>query len=182
MINADDFYGYDSFKKIAEFLKNNKDYSEYAVVGYHAINTITENGSVKRGVCDSKNGYLTDLIECKIEKNEFGLLASPLSGVDSFDIDENQLVSMNMFGFTPKIFEYLEVRFKSFLEENNLDTCEYLIPEVVSEQMKNKEIKVQVLDTTSKWYGVTYKEDKEYVVNAIKSMVKDDIYPNDLWK
>lgn len=182
IINADDFYGYDSFQKIAEFLKNNIDENEYAVVGYHAINTITDNGSVKRGVCSSENGYLTKLTECKIEKSNQVLLATPLSREESFHIDNDQLVSMNMLGFTPKLFDYLESRFESFLKESDLNTCEYLIPEVVSEEMNKGLVKVKVLDTTSKWYGVTYKEDKDEVVNAIKDMIDSGIYPNNLWQ
>ncbi len=182
VINADDFYGRDAYLKIAEFLKNNHNDNQYAMVGYLNKNTITDNGSVKRGICHMESGYLTDLVESVIEKHENKYIATPLSGADSFEIEEDQLVSMNMFGFTPKIFNYLEEKLKVFVLQNkdNLDTCEYLIPAVVCEQIKSKEAVVKVLSTSAVWHGITYRADKELVVNSIGDLVAKGEYPSKL--
>ena len=164
IINSDDFYGRDAYFKIAEFLKN----------------TTSKNGAVKRGVCETINNELASLIESSIEEIDGKFIATPLSGAESFELDADALVSMNMFGFTPKIFEYLENRLKSFVveNENNLEKCEYLIPEIVCEQVKNHEVKVKVLSTTSVWHGITYREDKEELVEAINNLVKSGEYPS----
>ena len=180
IINADDFYGRDAFMKIAEFLKDNKD--NYGLVGYRICNTITNSGAVKRGICETANGNILSLKESSIELKDGKYIATLLSGGEPFEIEANQLVSMNMMGFTPKIFDYLEERLKTFVEENKekLDTCEYLIPEVVCEQIKRHQVEMKVLDTTSVWYGITYKEDKELVVNALKKLTDEGIYPEEL--
>ena len=182
IINADDFYGYDAYKKMADFLNNNPQ-NEYSLMGYIVKNTLTENGSVKRGICKEKNGYLTEIIESKIERQNNELIATPLDKDETFKIDENQLVSMNMLGFTLDFFPYLEKKVKEFLTDKNtnLEKDETLIPCVVQEGIKENKAKVRVIKTTATWYGVTYKEDKEYVVNGINSLIKSGEYPNDLW-
>lgn len=179
IINADDYYGRDAFVKMSGFLKENHESNKYAMVGYKIENTITENGSVKRGVCQTENGNLSALKECVVELVEGKYMATPLNGGDSFEIPNDQLVSMNMFGFTPALFDYLESRLKSFVEENKerLDTCEYLIPEVVCEQIANNDVDVRVLSTTAVWHGITYKEDKELIVSALKKLVEENVYP-----
>ncbi len=181
IINADDFYGYDAYKTISNFLKNNNDLDKYAMVGYKAINTITDNGSVKRGVCRSKDNKLTELIESSISFDGDKLVATSLETNESFDIEKEQLVSMNMFGFTPKIFEYLEEKFDKFLNTTDLLKSEYLIPSVVDELIKENKVTVDVLSTSSKWYGVTYKEDKELLCNEINKLIESGEYPNNLW-
>ena len=181
IINADDFYGYDAYKTISNFLKNNDDLDTYAMVGYKAINTITNNGSVKRGVCEIKDNKLTELIESSINYNGDKLIASALETDDVFEIEKDQIVSMNMFGFTPKIFEYLENKFDYFLNNSDLLKAEYLIPSVVDELIKEKKVNVSVLSTNSKWYGVTYKEDKELLCNEINRMIENKEYPKNLW-
>ena len=183
VINADDFYGYDAFRVISEFLKNNNETSEYAMAGYLAGNTLAKTGAVKRGVCESSENYLTNLIESSIEKVENKIIATPLESGESFEINENTLVSMNMFGFKVQLFDYLEKRFESFLKENeeNLDKCEYLIPTAVFEQINSGVASVQILKTTAVWYGMTYKEDKEDLVIAIKELVEKGEYPESLW-
>lgn len=180
IINADDFYGRDAFMKIAKFLKNGS--SNYGLVGYKICNTITSSGAVKRGICETKDNRISSLIECSVDTIDGKYIASPLSGAEPFEIDKDQLVSMNMMGFTPKIFEYLEERLKTFVVEkkNELDKCEYLIPEVVCEEIKKGLVEMEVLDTSSVWYGITYKEDKELVVNALKKMTEEGIYPEKL--
>ena len=183
IINADDFYGRDAFRVIAEFLKNNNDENKYAMAGYKVSNTITENGSVKRGVCEVKNNYLTKLIESKIDRVDGKLVATPLEEGDSFVVSEDDTVSMNMFGFTPKLFEYLEEGFPRFLDHNkdNILKCEYLIPSVVFEKILEGKISVEVLKTSAIWQGITYKEDKDKVVSEIKALVDAGEYPKGVW-
>lgn len=184
VINADDFYGLNAFQVASEFLKQNHKENEMAMVGYQVYNTLTENGSVKRGVCEQENGYLTKLIESDVEYINDEIIAKPLDGSKEFKVDKDSLVSMNMFIFTPLIFDILEKDIKSFFEKNkdNLEKCEYLIPDVVYNNIMNNKIKVQVLKTDAKWYGVTYKEDKKFVQKAIKDMIDKQEYPEKLWK
>ena len=186
IINSDDFYGRDAFRVIAEFLENNNSdemYQEYAMVGYKVKNTLTENGSVKRGVCEVDGNYLTKLIESKIEYVDGVLVAEPLDGGDSFTVFEEDVVSMNMFGFTPAIFNHLETRFPIFLDshQDDITTCEFLIPMLVFEQIENKSARVEVLKTDAVWQGITYKEDKDKVVSGVKELVINGEYPEGLW-
>lgn len=184
IINADDFYGASSFSLLADFLSKNEEISEFCMIGYKISNTLTSNGSVKRGVCMENNGYLTSLIESKISRIDGKITCSPLDGSESFNVDDDALVSMNMFGFTNVIFDYIEKDFDKFYNNNkdNLDSCEYLIPDIVFDNIKNNNSKVKVLKTTAKWYGVTYKEDKQEVVTALDFMVANGIYNTPLWK
>lgn len=187
IINADDFYGRDAFKKAADFLRGitNKQPHQYGMVVYLVKNTITENGAVKRGVCKSADGYLTEITESSVERVEATkILASPLNGAEPFEVTEDDTVSMNMLLFTPSIFEYIEKNFPAFLDANkgNLEKCEYLIPDVVFDEIKNNNKKVKVLESTDKWLGVTYKEDKEFVVLELNKLIEKGEYPRDLWK
>lgn len=187
IINSDDFYGRDAFRVIGEFLRNNNDndeVSEYAMAGYKVKNTLTDNGAVKRGVCQVEDGYLTKLIESSIDRVDGKLVASPLEGGEDFIVSEDDTVSMNMFGFTPRIFDYLEERFPSFLDEHkdNMDKCEYLIPTLVFEEIDKCMARVRVLKTDAVWQGITYREDKDKVVNEIRMLVLNGEYPEGLWK
>lgn len=185
VLNADDFYGRDAFMVAANFLDNKSgNNTEYAMIGYQAANTLTENGSVKRGVAEEKNGFLEKIIESNVEEKEGIITASPLDGSKSFVINSDSLVSMNIFAFTPAMIDYLDTNFKDFLEESkdNLEKCEYLIPESIYRGIKKNQLTMKVLPTTAKWYGVTYKEDKDSVVDAIKSMIDKGEYPTNLWK
>ena len=187
IINSDDFYGRDAFRVIGEFLRNNNDndeVSEYAMAGYKVKNTLTDNGAVKRGVCQVEDGYLTKLIESSIDRVDGKLVASPLEGGEDFIVSEDDTVSMNMFGFTPRIFDYLEERFPSFLDEHkdNMDKCEYLIPTLVFEEIDKCMARVRVLKTDAVWQGITYREDKDKVVNEIRKLVLNGEYPEGLWK
>ena len=183
MINSDDFYGKDAYFKIKEFFDNNDDSNCYSMVAFRVCNTMTENGSVKRGVCESDNNYLTNIIESSIERVNGKIIASPLDGRESFEVEENALVSMNFFGFTDKMFETLTQGIKEFFKanENDLSKCEYLIPDVVFDEIKNNK-KVKVLESTDKWLGVTYKEDKEFVVSELNKLIEKGEYPRELWK
>ena len=182
MINSDDFYGFDAYQKIANYF-NNSDNADYAMVSFRVCNTMTENGSVKRGVCESKDGYLTNIIESSIERVDGKIIASPLDGRSPFEVEENALVSMNFFGFTPRIMQALEEGIKEFFEKNKSDLtkCEYLIPDVVFEEIK-KDVKMNVLESADRWLGVTYREDKPEVVSEIQKLVDKGVYPNNLWK
>lgn len=184
IINADDFYGLDAYTTMGRYLKK-LDSNSYNIglVGYQVKNTLTENGAVKRGICEIENGYLTKLIESNVSRGNNNIVASPLDGSSSFEVSDDTLVSMNMLGFTPKIFDLLEEDFAEYLEENkdNLDKCERVVPDSVFKFIKQNKVKVEVLDTDSKWYGVTYKEDRPMIVSAIKEMLERNEYPKDLW-
>lgn len=184
IINSDDFYGYDAYRVISEFLKEEKQEETYGLVGYKVKNTLTENGSVKRGVCKLNNNYLDELIESSIIEENNIITATPLNGDDSFTVTEDTYVSMNMLGFTPNIFDYIEKNFPIFLDENKDDMlkCEYLIPDILTQATRENYAKTKVLPTIAKWEGVTYKEDKDGVVKAIQKLVDDGIYPQNLWK
>ena len=184
MINSDDFYGKDAYVKIKDFFDKSSDQNLYSMVAFRVCNTMTENGSVKRGICEQENNYLTNIIESSIEKVDDKIIASPLDGRESFEVNENALVSMNFFGFTPLMFKTLEKGLVDFFQNNkdDLDKCEYLIPDIVFEEINKNGKKVQVLESTDKWLGVTYKEDKEFVVSNIKKLIEKGEYPYDLWK
>jgi choline kinase len=183
IINSDDFYGRDAFNVASNFLKTSKE-GEYSLVGYNVKNTLTENGSVKRGVCEAENGYLTKIVESSVKAEGDKIVCSPLDGRDSFEVSGTDLVSMNMLGFTPNIFPYLDKKFIEFLDTNkdDLSSCEFLIPDVLQDSINEGYATCKVLSTTAKWEGVTYKEDKEGVVNAIRKLIEDGVYPQDLWK
>ena len=185
MINADDFYGRNAFIKAYEYLCNTDiNSSNFGMIGYKVANTLTENGSVKRGVCEvDDNNYLVNITESKIEKEGSDIIASPLDGRESFKVKENDTVSMNFLLFTPKIFEYIEENFDNFfnMNKNNLDKCEYLIPEVLGDLIYDNKVSCVVLETTASWHGVTYKEDTPNVKKAIKDLVDNNIYNNNLW-
>ena len=180
MINSDDFYGYDAFKTASEYMdKNDKDIS---VIGYKVVNTLTENGSVKRGILETKDGKLERIIESKIEKVDGVLKANSLDGDENVDVNEESLVSMNMIAFPYSFLEYIEENFEEFLSTSNLETAEYLIPDLVSKAIKENKYNVYVDKTNSKWVGVTYKEDKDMVTSYINKLIDDGVYNKDLWK
>ena len=181
IINADDLYGSDAYFKISNFIKNNKINNEFAVIGYNILETITDNGSVKRGICNIKNNYLVSLDESIISRDGDKLFAKTLLGNNEIHVDKNTIISMNMFGFTPKIFDLLEDGFKDFL--NNVDaTNEYLVPIEINKYIKKKLINVSVINTTSIWYGITYKDDLNLIRGEINRLINDGVYPKNLWK
>ena len=171
VINADDYYGKTAFKVVYEELK--KQTGDYSMVGFQLQNTLTENGYVSRGVCQSENGFLTDVVEitkikdCMYEDED----GKPVK------LDPEHLVSMNMWGFTPDIFNYLEKDFIMFLKDNiNEPKKEFFIPLEVDRLIKSGEKRVKVLSSPDRWYGVTYKEDKQSVVDAIAKMTEAGMY------
>lgn len=185
MINSDDFYGRDAFIKAYEFLSNtDNNFSKYGMIGYMVANTLTENGSVKRGVCEvDSNNYLKSITESKIEKIGNEIVASPLDGSDSFTVNSDDTVSMNFLLFTPSIFGYIEEGFSKFFMDNKEDllTSEYLIPDVVSNLIKDGRASMEVIRTTASWHGVTYREDTPDVKNSIKKLVEEGEYKENLW-
>lgn len=184
IINADDFYGREAFIDVANFLQQLEVDNKYAVIGYEVEHTLTDNGSVKRAVLDATNGVLNKLTESSIEKKNGLIVASPLNGAQSFTIEKDTPVSMNMFGFSPSLFKYIEDNFVPFLQENknNIDTCEYLIPDLVSDLMAKNIVTVNMIPTKAKWQGVTYKEDTSKVVEMIQNEINLGKYEEDLWK
>ena len=181
IINADDYYGIDAINKGFEFLNDIKE-NNYGLVAYRALNTITENGSVKRGVININNGYLSDIVESKLEITENGILMLPLSGSEAKIISNDTLVSMNMMLFDKSIFKYIHEDFDKFLSSANLEEDEFLIPSVLDKHIKSGDITVKIIDTTSVWHGVTYKEDASSVRESLAKMHTDGIYNKELWK
>ena len=174
VVNADDFYGRSAFKKIADFLK--KETKDYCMVGFRLVNTLTENGYVSRGVCEIKDNKLssvterTKIVDCKYTEDD---------GESWIPMSPDTVVSMNLWGFMPDIFGYIEDGFKEFLSKNiNVPKSEYYLPSVVSSLIEKGEKQVEVLIAEDKWYGVTYKEDKQNVVDAIGAMVDAGMYEN----
>ena len=182
VLNADDFYGSDAFMQAAKFFSEDHP-NEYAIIGYKIKNTLTENGAVKRGVCASKDGFLTKLIESSVEEKDGHIIASPLDGSEPFEIKADDPVSMNMFCFREDLFPYLQDHLVEFFEKNknDLSKCEYLIPDSVYNSVKEGRVKVRMIPTTAKWQGITYKEDKERLVNDIQALIDAGEYPNNLW-
>lgn len=186
VINADDFYGYDAFKAAAEFLKNNSNEDNYALVGYKANNTFCNSKSVKRGVCGVENNKLSSIVESSLSKNENDeIIATPIdgSGLEPFKIENEKTVSMNLFAFTPKFMNYLDEYFYEFLNKNkeNLSSCEYFLPTVVTTLISENKVSVDVINTDAVWFGMTYREDKEVVKASILKEVQKGIYPSNLW-
>lgn len=183
VINADDFYGRDAFNVAQKFIASAKP-KEYATIGYEAIKTMTENGSVKRGVIATENGHLKSITESSIIRDGDKINCTPLNGGKDFKINFEDLVSMNMLIFDPTIFPYIETKMNEFFKENkdNLEKCEFLIPDVLDSANKEGFAKVKVLHTDATWYGVTYKEDTELVRNSIKKLVEEKEYPEHLWR
>lgn len=184
VINADDFYGQDAIARMGEYLASvTGQNGAYAMVGYEVSKTLSENGTVSRGVCAvDKEGYLSGMVErTKIERQNGKIVYIEEDG--THPLAENAPVSMNLFGFTPDYFEHSEEQFKDFLSENatkNLK-AEFFIPLVVNKLVKNGEAKLRVLATTSDWFGVTYKEDKPVTVQKIAKLVESGVYPNPLF-
>ncbi len=187
VINADDYYGKKAFRIIHDYLvedhPHDKKY-QFCMAGFILGNTLSDNGAVTRGVCKvDANGNLTGVTETGgIVKTADGAEADAADG-SKVSIDPSAHVSMNMWGFTPDFLEVLEGGFTEFLKEHGTELkSEYLLPEVVDQLIQSGEADVKVLETTDKWFGVTYKEDKPVVVDSIRKLIEDGIYPEKLYK
>lgn len=188
VINADDYYGSKAYQMMYQYLTTHPDDEKYryAMVGYVLKNTLTENGHVARGVCETDEyGMLKEIHErTRIEKREGGVAYTEDDGATWVSLPEDSLVSMNMWGFNQSMMEELKKGFPVFLEENlekNPLKCEYFLPFAVDELVQEKKATVQVLKSEDRWYGVTYKEDKPMVVEAIRRLKKEGLYPENLW-
>ena len=191
VINSDDFYGAEAFKCLAEYLGKTAENSEsekvhrYCMAAYMLKNTLTENGSVSRGVCLDKDGNLSYITEhTKIERLSDGRLINTDENGNIEELDENLHVSMNCWGFTPEFFGTLEKGLKEFFEINKgekLNKAEYYLLTAVQDEIDAGLATVKLLETDAKWFGVTYKEDRPKVVEAIRKLIDAGVYPEKLW-
>ena len=190
VINCDDFYNRDAFRVIGKFLSDLPEGArgQYAMVGFRVANTLSENGTVSRGICSKdENGCLTTCVECtKIARVDGSVAYREDNKEDGawINIDDNTPVSMNMWGFTPDYFEYSEEYFKEFLSDpKNMENlkAEFFIPLMVNKLINDGTATCEVLDTTSKWFGVTYAADRDATVERIAQLVKDGVYPEKLF-
>lgn len=186
VINADDYYGQSAFETLYEFLTTSNDDNEYAMVGYRLGNTVSEYGSVARGVCNYADGKLTNVRELtKIEVHGNKIEHTLDDGKTWEELPADSLVSMNMWGFKENVIARFESRFMDFFKnevpENTLKS-EYFIPMEVGRMLRNNEIVVKMLSSNDKWYGVTYQEDKPMVKEGIAKLIKAGKYPQPLWK
>jgi UTP-glucose-1-phosphate uridylyltransferase len=183
VINADDFYGFDSFAIMAKFLTTECSSEKHAMIGYYLNNTLSDFGAVSRGVCTSNaTGYLTSIAEThQIIKNNQEITGD-LNG-NKVTLNEKTLVSMNFWGFHPSIFEYLRLGFIQFVEENkDHPKAEYYIPLVADQLIASDEAKIVVIPSAAQWFGVTYQEDKPFVKEALKMITEQGAYPTlGLW-
>lgn len=185
VINADDFYGQESFAVLADFLRSvvGKQ-NEYCMVGYHVGNTLSESGSVSRGVCEvDESGNLTHVVERTHIEEKGGAIVFTDEKGEEIAIPANTPVSMNMWGFTPDYFDYSEKYFIEFLAENGQKLkSEFYIPLAVNNLIVEGKVSCKVLDTKSKWFGVTYAEDRAQVVLKINELIRKGVYPKQLFK
>jgi NDP-sugar pyrophosphorylase family protein len=184
VINGDDFYGYDSFRLIADFLKEESPENQYGLVGFRLKNTLSEHGAVSRGICEiNQFGFLESVTE---------LTQIYAKGQDIFYKNEkdqeialtgNEIVSMNLMGFAPTVFPYFEKYFTAFLaEKGHLPKSEFYLPEVLNKLVQTNTIRTKVLPTPEKWFGITYANDKPVVQEKIKGLIAQGMYPENLWR
>jgi len=183
VINADDFYGYDAFKKMADFLNNGVNDENYSLIGYQVDKTLSENGSVSRGICKvSAEGNLVEINERTKVYEKDGVIVYEDDNGNTTPLDEDARASMNFWGFTPAIFKQTEPMFKSFVEANeNNPKAEFFIPLMAESLVKSGTANFKVIPTASKWFGVTYKEDKPIVQESLSALIENGTYPTKLW-
>lgn len=184
VINADDYYGVDAIVQLGTFLSQAQSSKDYAVVAYYLNNTLSDHGTVNRGVCQADgNGFLSDIQECiKIKRHDDGIIRYP-DAENYKELLPTTLVSMNMWGFLPSLFEYFEQNFITFLNERGQElTSEYYIPVLIDYLIKSGELNVNIIETKSDWFGVTYQEDKPFVMEQLQRLINQGVYPANLWK
>lgn len=187
VINADDFYGQTAFQALSSYLKNAQDINgqyDFCMVGYQLQNTLTEYGHVARGVCQVDHGDRLIEVRERTRIEQFGeRIKYTEDGETWIEIPVDSLVSLNLWGFTPRILTEIEVRFSRFLTENhgNLLSAEYFLPEVVNQLLAEHKAVVKVLRTKERWFGVTYQEDKLRVKEAVGNLIQRGVYPEVLW-
>lgn len=186
VINADDFYGRGAYQQVAEFLMSVKEdgKAEFCLAGYRIHNTLSEHGTVSRGICQTdENSFLTHIVErTKIKKDGDSVIYIDDNG-SSHPVDEKSPVSMNLFGFTPGLYSPLDRYFREFLDENAMNPkSEIYLPIVVQRMIDDRLARTKVLDINEKWFGVTYKEDRPKVLENINKLVEAGVYPSNLWE
>jgi hypothetical protein len=184
VINADDYYGPESYVTLYDFLTTHRTKEEYAVVGYQLKNTLSEHGTVNRGVCESDgNGYLKKILESKqIGRDEKGVISFPGDDGRPTILTGDTPVSMNMWGFYPSYFTYFEDQFNDFLIQNGKDLkSEFYIPTLIDNLINLNERQTKILNCDAEWFGVTYREDKEFVSDRLNILLADGVYPYHLW-
>ena len=183
VINADDFYGAESFRILHDFLVNDDQPNRYCIIGYKMGNTLSEHGHVNRGVCGvDEKGLLVNIVETRqIEKTATGARAPGTDG-KMIRFTGNEIVSMNLWGFKPSCYKFLREEFINFINRSGMDLKSELdIPTSMDKFVKNGEITIEVLMSNEKWFGVTYREDKPMVVESIRKMINDGVYPSKIY-
>lgn len=183
VINADDYYGFESYRILHDFLLNDKDPNRYCIVGYKLGNTLSDHGTVNRGVCNvDQEGNLQNIVEVlKIAKTPDGAKAPAPDGSDA-NYSRDAIVSMNLFGFKPSCFDILREDFRDFIKQHGSDPkSELLIPATLDRYIKKGDIKIKVFLSNERWFGVTYREDKPFVVESIRGMISEGVYPESIY-
>jgi len=183
VINADDFYGADAYKVLNDYLTEDKT-DNYAVVAYYLKNTLSDHGTVNRGVCYSnKEKYLTKVVECtKIQREDDGVVRYPNEDGSKIELSDDTLVSMNMWAFKPSYFDHVNSQFVDFLNSEGMELkSEFYIPSAVDKLINDGALNVDVLDTDSSWFGVTYQEDKPIVMEKLNALIEGGAYPERLY-
>lgn len=183
VINADDFYGPQAYQVIADFLKQSVKENNYAMVGYQLDKTLSDFGGVSRGICETdKNNYLTKITETHKIRQQNATIICESENKETVELTGNEPVSMNFWGFHPSVFKNIEDQFIEFLHTNiQLPKSEFYIPFVVFDMIKSGQTNVEVLKADSPWFGVTYKEDKPFVIEQIQKLTDKGVYPDNLW-
>jgi len=183
VINADDFYGSDSYKVLNNYFQSSKS-EDYAVVAYYLRNTLSDHGTVNRGVCYSnEEGHLTKVVECtKIQREEDGVARYPDENDTKHELADDTLVSMNMWAFLPSYFDHVDAQFNDFLEKQGKELkSEFYIPTAIDKLINDGTLNVNVLDTDSSWFGVTYQADKPIVMEKLNKLIEQGAYPNKIY-
>lgn len=183
-INADDFYGAEAYKVIAGFLSESVRPQKYAMVGYQLNKTLSDFGSVSRGLCQTdENNFLTQITETHKIRQEGNMILCESENMETVELTGDETVSMNFWGFHPSVFENIEKQFVDFLKTNiQLPKSEFYIPFVVFEMIKTGSTQVEVVKADSPWFGVTYQDDKPFVIDQIQKLTDKGVYPDKLWK
>lgn len=181
-INADDFYGYTSFRLATDFFRDHTETNSYCLIGFRLKNTLSEHGHVSRGVCKTDQNGLLERIDERLQIVEADSGIVYYEGDQSFPLDEDTIVSMNMWGFMPTLFDHLDREFDQFLSDHGRDLkAEFLIPTVINTLVQQQKVSARVLESQERWFGMTYRDDRDKVINAIRKLVANGIYPASLW-
>ncbi len=183
VINADDFYGAESYQIAADFLASVESERDYALIGYKIKNTLSEYGSVSRGVCEAdSSNFLSSIVERKEIKKSDNKITFKDENDNWNPLNGDEIISMNMFAFTPSVFKSFEEDFEKFMKENGYNlSAEFLIPSVVDTLINSNKAKVKVVKTNANWFGLTFPEDKPIARKKISELVKNEVYPHKLW-